>query len=140
MVISKMTIQKLLINTKALWKLKIFQTRDSYNHTGYAQVLEEWSLSGSVPDKTYTIGDDVITQYDGTSAEHFLYDGHGSVRQLSNSSGGIVTDQVFSYDAYGVSIGYTGTKDTRSIESTPSAEISRTRRACISICIVTQIQ
>jgi len=41
-----------------------------------------------------------------------LYDGHSSVRQLSNNSGGIVTDQVYSYDAYGVSLGYTGTKDT----------------------------
>jgi len=41
-----------------------------------------------------------------------LYNGHGSVRQLSNSSGGIVTDQVYSYDAYGVSLGYTGTKNT----------------------------
>jgi hypothetical protein len=26
-------------------------------HTGYAQVLEEWSPSGSHPDVTYTIGD-----------------------------------------------------------------------------------
>jgi len=40
------------------------------------------------------------------------YDGHGSTRQLTDNNGGIVTDQVYSYDAYGVSIGYTGTKNT----------------------------
>jgi len=41
-----------------------------------------------------------------------LYDGHGSTRQLTDNNGAIVTDQVYSYDAYGVSLGYTGTKDT----------------------------
>jgi len=35
---------------------------DAHNHTGYPQVLEEWSPSGSHPDITYTIGDDVISQ------------------------------------------------------------------------------
>jgi len=74
---------------------------DPYNHTGYAQVLEE--TTGGVR-KTYTIGDDVVTQYEaGTGAEQLLYDGHGSTRQLVTGSVGstaIVDD--FSYDGYGV--------------------------------------
>lgn len=35
---------------------------DSFNHTGFAQVLEELPAVGAVPTKTYTIGDDVISQ------------------------------------------------------------------------------
>jgi len=81
---------------------------DAYNHTGYAQVFEEYDGVN----RTYTIGDDVISQYDGTSVGHFLYDGLGSVRQLTNSSGNVVADQVFNYDAYGVLLGYTGTPQT----------------------------
>jgi RHS repeat-associated protein len=83
---------------------------DTYNHTGYTQTLEEWSDGGSTPDVTYTIGDDVITQSKGSTVEHFLYDGHGSTRQLSDTDGDI-TD-CMNYDAYGVMLGYTGTPST----------------------------
>jgi RHS repeat-associated protein len=77
---------------------------DSYNHTGYAQVLEEWDTT-STPTliKTYTISDDVITQATSTSIEHLLYDGHGSTRQLVNTSEDITA--AYSYDAYGVMLG-----------------------------------
>ena len=37
---------------------------------------------------------------------HFLYDGHGSTRALLNSSGGIVSGEVYSYDAFGNPIGF----------------------------------
>ena len=74
---------------------------DAYNHTGYSQVLEETTGSNTT---TYTIGDDVITQYEASAgAEHLLYDGHGSTRQTVDSSG-TVTD-CYSYDAYGVTLG-----------------------------------
>jgi len=77
---------------------------DSYNHTGYAQVLEEWSPSGSHPDVTYTIGDDVVTQYDPTNgARHLLYDGHGSTRQLVDNNEDV--KDAYSYDGYGVMLG-----------------------------------
>jgi len=66
---------------------------DQYNHTGYAQVLEELTYNKANPDPstetpdsttTYTIGDDVIAQdVDGTS-KYLLYDGHGSTRQLAH--------------------------------------------------------
>lgn len=92
---------------------------DPFNHTGYAQVLEETIDDGSSTLKTitYTIGDDVIaqaktdwtlngsdwevdTQYE---TEYLLYDGHGSTRQLADGAGAI-TD-CYSYDAYGVMLG-----------------------------------
>jgi hypothetical protein len=60
--------------------------------------------SGSHPDITYTIGDDVVTQYDSTNgARHLLYDGHGSTRHLVDNDED-VTD-AFSYDGYGVMLG-----------------------------------
>ncbi len=101
---------------------------DSFNPTGYAQTIEETIevSTSSVPQtKTqiqYTIGDDIISQakshwnwqdigggqydwgFDTTDAtQYLLYDGHGSTRQILDSTG--ITD-VYNYDAYGVSLGY----------------------------------
>ena len=92
---------------------------DPSNHTGYAQVLEEWVDSNL--ETTYTLGDDVIAQYNSTDGtEYLLYDGHGSTRQLADSTGSIVIDpthgeQSFSYDGYGVMLG-----DAANAESTAS--------------------
>ncbi len=79
---------------------------DSYNHTGYAQVLEETSVANSTTTRiTYTLGDDVIAQKDSSlsDTQFLLYDGHGSTRQLADSTGA-VTD-CYSYDAYGMMLG-----------------------------------
>ena len=88
---------------------------DSYNHTGYAQVLEELVFNKANPDPltetpderiTYTIGDDIITQssYDGstTTTEYLLYDGHGSTRQLAQYDTAVTIADSYSYDGYGV--------------------------------------
>jgi len=87
---------------------------DSYNHTGYAQTLEELTFNKANPDlqtdtpdsvRTYLIGDDVISQAtEGTeTTEYLLYDGHGSTRQLAGYSAGSVTiADSYSYDGYGV--------------------------------------
>jgi len=77
---------------------------DAYNHTGYAQVLEEKDVSLAVT-KSYTIGDDIISQTTGAGTEYLLCDGHGSTRQLSDSSGTLIPDESYSYDAYGVMLG-----------------------------------
>ena len=62
---------------------------DSYNPTGYAQVLEETKYDYSNPANPvpqnriqYTIGDDVIAQTTDGATEYLIYDGHGSTRQL----------------------------------------------------------
>ncbi len=91
-----------------------------YNHAGYAQVLEETTYDLiNTNDATriqYTIGDDVISQTksDGawntdhwdwtvTDIEYLLYDGHGSTRQLADSTGTVAEN--YSYDGYGVMLG-----------------------------------
>ncbi len=81
---------------------------DAQNHTGYAQVLEELTVQGSAfaVSRSYTLGDDVLSQSDGTGSpvtSHLLYDGHGSTRLL-NGRGATVASR-YDYDAYGVSLG-----------------------------------
>jgi RHS repeat-associated protein len=92
---------------------------DANNHTGYAQVLEEFTDSGSGPGLTrsYVIGDDVLAQcYGGAGSEtdpaYLLYDGHGSTRQLLHTAATDLSAQ-YNYDAYGVTLGTsTGTPET----------------------------
>jgi len=101
---------------------------DAYNHTGYAQVIEESTYDMANPDPSidipdsimfYTIGDDVISQTEAEydtgwtvyDTEHLLYDGHGSTRQLSiyDATPGVekaVVTDVYNYDAYGVAVGF----------------------------------
>ncbi len=91
-------------------RTKLFLT-DPNNHTGYAQVLEEISVFGAVQtvERSYTIGDDVLSQTDTVnnqpSTDHLLYDGHGSTRLLTSSTGTIASR--FAYDAYGQTLGQT---------------------------------
>jgi RHS repeat-associated protein len=80
---------------------------DTNNLTGYAQVVEEIQ-NGSVT-KQYTYGLDLISQQQAGGLSFYNYDGHGSVRGLSNSSGN-VTD-TYTYDAFGTTIERTGTTD-----------------------------
>ncbi len=88
---------------------------DTYNHTGYAQVLEEKDIAGSVV-KTYTIGDDVLSQSNSSGdTGYLLYDGHGSTRQLVNNSG--VVSDCFSYDVYGVMLGGNPTRSNPAVTS-----------------------
>ncbi len=76
---------------------------DEMNHTGYAQVLEELGQIGGSPVKSYTIGDDILSQSSGLGVRHFLYDGHGSTRMLADTAGAITSR--YDYDAYGKMIG-----------------------------------
>jgi RHS repeat-associated protein len=78
---------------------------DTNNHTGYAQVVEELQ-SGSVT-KQFTYGHDLISQrIIGGPLSFYSYDGHGSVRQLTDASASI-TD-TYTYDAFGILIDRTG--------------------------------
>lgn len=82
---------------------------DANNHTGYAQVLEEWvdadgaGSGGTVLSKTYTLGHDVIAQQSPAQASGatltLLYDGHGSTRAVMNGSAAVL--ERYGYDAYG---------------------------------------
>jgi YD repeat-containing protein len=74
---------------------------DDRNPTGYAQVLEE--IVGGAVARSYTYGLDLISQRQqigGAWATSFYgYDGHGSVRFLTDA-GGLITDQ-YDCDAFG---------------------------------------
>src|SRR5438105_2329024 len=66
------------------------------NHTGYAQILEELTAPGATATTSYVLGDDVLAQA-GSTASYFLYDGHGSTRQLADASGAVANR--YNYDA-----------------------------------------
>jgi RHS repeat-associated protein len=86
---------------------------DELNPTGYAQVLEE-NTNGS-PTAVYTYGHDLISmdRVDGNGIDwrltYYGYDGHGSVRFLTDELGAI-TD-TYNYDAFGELLSSTGTTD-----------------------------
>jgi YD repeat-containing protein len=93
---------------------------DSYNPTGYAQVLEETTNDDTdITRTTYVLGDDVLYQgkanwvdpvWQSFDNEYLLYDGHGSTRQVSyydDTPGDekAVISADYSYDAYGIMLG-----------------------------------
>jgi RHS repeat-associated protein len=77
---------------------------DDRNPTGYAQVLEE--ISGGTVKKTYTYGLRLINQQQGSGVSYYGFDGHGSVRYLTDAAG-TVTD-TYDYDAFGNLVRQTG--------------------------------
>ncbi len=67
--------------------------------TGYSQVLEEIDATNNTLVKSYTLGDDVLSQTVGGITSYLQYDGHGSTRLLTDSTSAIASR--FDYDAYG---------------------------------------
>ncbi len=80
---------------------------DVQNHTGYSQVLEERTSENGGPVKitTYTIGHDVLSQYNAEQGYlSLLTDGHGSTRAVADATAQIL--QQYNYDAYGNALGF----------------------------------
>jgi RHS repeat-associated protein len=75
----------------------------------YAQVLSE--VQGGVTAKTYTYGDDLLSQTLTNTNENsfYLYDGLGSTRALTNSSGNLSDE--YAYDAFGQTLSESGNTD-----------------------------
>jgi RHS repeat-associated protein len=87
---------------------------DDLNPTGYAQVVDEVQSSAVV--RTYSWGLELISQIlpagsplatNHSPLSYYVFDGHGSVRALTNSAGA-VTD-TYDYDAFGILTHSTGT-------------------------------
>ncbi len=74
----------------------------------YAQVLEERDDSGSV---SYVYGDDLISRKQGGETRYYVYDGHGSVRQLTDADGAVTDSYI--YDAFGNLRDHLGDSDNR---------------------------
>lgn len=86
---------------------------DTRNPSGYAQVLEEFTVSNGATNlaKAYTYGLNLISQRaPGSSTYFFTYDGHGSTRMLTDAGGNFVN--AFAYDAYGNLIASNGVPQT----------------------------
>ncbi len=91
---------------------------DDASPTGYPQVLEE--TVGGVTTAVYAYGSQRISITVAEGTREYVYDGHGSVRQLVNTIG-VVTDRD-TYDAFGMSR-YRAAKQAMSISSMPCALI-----------------
>jgi len=75
---------------------------DTHNPSGYAQVLEEFTIAGGATNlsSTYTYGRSLISRRQpGVVTNFYVVDGHGSVRLLLSPTGAI-TDS-YAYDAFG---------------------------------------
>ncbi len=100
--------------SKTVAGVKTLYLVDTLNPTGYAQVIAE-EAQNTAPTAPYVYGLERISQrrtvvVNGTSTtqiRYFDYDGHGSVRALTDTSGA-VTD-TYDYDAFGNLIHSTGT-------------------------------
>jgi RHS repeat-associated protein len=79
---------------------------DTQNPTGYAQVVYE--TTQGVGSRQYVYGLERISQLNSSPSltSYYVYDGHGSVRALTNTTGA-VTD-TYDYDAFGNLIHSTG--------------------------------
>jgi RHS repeat-associated protein len=82
---------------------------DTQNPTGYAQVVDELQ-SGTVT-RAYSFGLERISETQTLNSvlttSFYGYDGHGSVRQLTSSTG--ATTDTYDYDAFGNLVNSTGT-------------------------------
>jgi YD repeat-containing protein len=98
---------------------------DPYNPTGYTKAIEEQittttasedGMSYTVQNSTrdYVLGLSVVAQSDSVNGmAYLLTDGHGSTRALVNTSGSVVSGQVFDYDAFGTALDFNAaTADT----------------------------
>ncbi len=68
---------------------------------GLTQVLMETDNAGTVQ-ATYNYGNDLISMHRANANSYYHYDGLGTVKQMTNSSGAIVASYV--YDAFGNSV------------------------------------
>jgi RHS repeat-associated protein len=75
---------------------------------GLVQVLAETDVNG-VTQKSYTYGNDLISMETAYSKSYYHYDGLGSVRNLTNSTGAVAASYV--YDGFGKLIHSSGVSE-----------------------------
>jgi len=79
-------------------------------NSGLTQVLQESAPQG-YGTHTYQYGGGRIAQHTATTAEYFLTDALGSVRQMTDASGSVVSSQ--SYQPFGEELSSQGTAESR---------------------------
>ena len=97
--------------TKAAGGTTNYYLVDDRNPSGYAQVLEEWTSTGTPSlSKVYNYGLALVSQKQGSTTYYFIPDGHGSTRVLTDGSGTV--QNAFAYDAFGTLIASNTTAQT----------------------------
>ncbi len=89
--------------------VKKIYLNDDINPTGYSQPIEEKIVVGntSTLSMTYLLGDHVYGQITGGGSPVLSYlqtDGHGSTRQLTDTSGHVT--EAYNYKAWGEAVGF----------------------------------
>jgi RHS repeat-associated protein len=88
--------------------LRAFLCLSHLHNRDYAQVIAETD-SANVVAVEYIFGDDLLAQNRSGTLSNYQYDGLGSTRALTDSTGN-VSDEYF-YDAFGVELARTGTTE-----------------------------
>ncbi len=95
--------------SEATGGVKKIYLNDDNNPTGYSQPVEEKKVLGNLStlSLTYLVGDYVYGQITGGNAPVLSYletDGHGSTRQLTDTSGNVT--EAYRYKAWGEALGF----------------------------------
>ncbi|OZG70938.1 hypothetical protein BTA51_22790 [Hahella sp. CCB-MM4] len=73
----------------------------------YAQVLQE--ITNGTKQVSYVYGDDLLSQARNGNQSYYVYDGLGSVRSLTDTTG--AETDTYQYDAFGILLASTGTTE-----------------------------
>jgi RHS repeat-associated protein len=87
---------------KTVGSTNFFYLVDDRNPSGYAQLLEEWTVTAGATNlaRVYNWGVMLISQREaGGTLYYFIPDGHGSTRLLTDDNGTVAN--AFAFDAYG---------------------------------------
>jgi YD repeat-containing protein len=79
-----------------------YYLNDPKNPTGYTKAIQESATLGGAATTSYVLGLNVVAQASSANGlAYLLIDGHGSTRALVNSSGAVISGQIYDYDAFG---------------------------------------
>ena len=94
---------------------------DNNNPTGYSQVVEEFNRNG-ILERNYHIGHQRFAMSDhvnGGDISYYSFDGHGSIRGLTNESGDVIEE--YDFDSYGILIGFRKDSGSGLVEEDPNS-------------------
>jgi len=89
--------------------VKTLYVIDPQNMTGYDQVIVEKNTSNAVL-RSYTIGHELISQYEPVATYYFHFDGLGNTRALLSTTGTVT--KRYDYDAFGNAVSFPTTPKT----------------------------
>jgi RHS repeat-associated protein len=91
-------------------KVNGVETRYLLDEGIMANVWEEYALNGTVQ-ASYVYGNDLLTQTQATQTSHYLVDGLGSTRLLTDAQGQVLN--AYGYEAFGETVSQSGTASNK---------------------------